>query len=598
MDRQPKSILITDCGTSMTTAVLIELVDGGYRLVARGEAPTTIELPFEDVTVGISSAVRNIEESRGRRILNHMSEGIISPEDEKGNGVDLYLSTSSTGGGLQMMVAGLVRIMTAESAERAALGAGAMVMDVIAIDDGRFPHAKIQRIRELRPDMILLSGGIDGGNYEYVLELAEHIRDAKLKPGLPVIYAGNVSARERVAEILEGKARLFFVDNVRPVLEEEVLEPAGLEIHRRFMEHVVTHAPGYQKLAGWTHGPIIPTTGAVGDLVEGIAKHFNESVLAVNIGDATTDVFSVFEKRFTRTVSGDLGLGSSASNALVEAGLKKVTRWLPFDFPEEEVRNLLRNKTLRPNTLPATLADLMLEHALAREILRLSLDQHKGSVVALRGVRRIRDVSETFKQTGSGETLVNPMALRTIIGSGPIFQQAPRPIQAMMILLDAFQPEGVTQLAMDQHFSAPHAGILSAYHPDIAFSVFQKDSLVSLGDVIAPVGAARPGQPCVNVRFSDEDGSVMSQEFPFGTLRAIAVPRGNVQAEITPAAGFDVGKGKGKSLSMKLVSGLCGVVVDARGRNPLVLPEEDAVRKKLIESWYKALNAYPLEKGV
>src|SRR6058998_652803 len=131
-----RSILATDCGSTTTKAILIErLDDGAYRLVVRGEAPTTVEAPFDDVTVGVLNAVQEVEELAGRKILRDERQ-IVKPRSGEA-GVDVYISTSSAGGGLQMMTAGVVRSMSAESAERAALGAGAIVMDVIATNDGR-----------------------------------------------------------------------------------------------------------------------------------------------------------------------------------------------------------------------------------------------------------------------------------------------------------------------------------------------------------------------------------------------------------------------------------------------------------------------------
>ena len=120
-----KVIVATDCGSTTTKAILIEYINGEYRLISRGEAPTTVEAPFEDVTMGVLNAVGELEELTGRKILDDNGK-FISPS--KSNvGTDIYISTSSAGGGLQMMVAGVVRSMTAESAERAALGAGAIV---------------------------------------------------------------------------------------------------------------------------------------------------------------------------------------------------------------------------------------------------------------------------------------------------------------------------------------------------------------------------------------------------------------------------------------------------------------------------------------
>jgi len=136
-------ILATDVGSTTTKARFFHRRDGEWRFLVAGEAPTTVETPYEDVTLGVRNAVREVEELTGHQILSEDGSGITVPYD--GNvGVDLYCTTSSAGGGLQMMVAGLIKMMTAESANRAALGAGGIVMDVIARDDGRKPYEKIR----------------------------------------------------------------------------------------------------------------------------------------------------------------------------------------------------------------------------------------------------------------------------------------------------------------------------------------------------------------------------------------------------------------------------------------------------------------------
>ncbi|HVP72501.1 MAG TPA: glutamate mutase L, partial [Phycisphaerales bacterium] len=118
-------ILATDCGSTTTKAIMIERqADGSYRQTYRGEAPTTVENPFADVTMGVVSSVTEIGELANRRLIDD-SGAIIRPAKD-GEGCDIYISTSSAGGGLQMMVAGVVKEMTAASAKRAALGAGAI----------------------------------------------------------------------------------------------------------------------------------------------------------------------------------------------------------------------------------------------------------------------------------------------------------------------------------------------------------------------------------------------------------------------------------------------------------------------------------------
>jgi len=429
-----QSVLATDCGSTTTKAILIEKRDGEYRLIVRGEAPTTVEAPVEDVTKGALNAIREVEELSGRTLLE--GEKIITPQEGK-RGADLFLSTSSAGGGLQMMVTGVVKSMTAESAERAALGAGAIVMDVLASNDGRLPHERIERIRHLRPDMILLSGGIDGGTISHVVELAELVEAANPRPRLgigyqlPVIYAGNKDATQNIETILQEKTSLDVVENLRPVLERENLGPAREKIHDLFMEHVMAQAPGYNKLMSWTDVPIMPTPGAVGSIIQTIAEMENIEVVGVDIGGATTDIFSVFQKKFNRTVSANLGMSYSVSNVLAEAGMANIMRWVPFDMDEADLRNRIGNKMIRPTTIPQSLEELMVEQAIAREALRLAFIQHKSFAVGLKGIQQQRTVSDTFDQKASGQTLVNMMSLDMLVGSGGALSHAPRRQQAV-----------------------------------------------------------------------------------------------------------------------------------------------------------------------
>jgi len=599
-NRKLRSILATDCGSTTTKAILIELMDDVYRLVCRGEAPTTVEAPFEDVTMGARNAIHEIEELMGRTFQDEA--GIITPQRDSKVGVDLYLSTSSAGGGLQMMVAGVVKQMTAESAERAALGAGAIVMDVIAINDGRLPHQKIQRIRQLRPDMILMSGGIDGGTVTHVVELAELIAAAEPRPrlgigfNLPVIYAGNKEARKHIHTTLDEQTDLRIVDNLRPVLEREVLGPAREEIHNLFMEHVMAQAPGYNKLMSWTEVPIMPTPGAVGKMIETVASQKKMSVVGVDIGGATTDVFSVFTDTFNRTVSANLGMSYSICNVMLEAGIDNIMRWVPFDIDAADLRNRIRNKMIRPTTIPQTMQELIIEQAIAREALRLAFEHHKSLAVGLRGIQTQRDISEAFEQTSTGASLVDLMRLGMIVGSGGVLSHAPRRVQSALMMLDSFVPEGFTQLAVDSIFMMPQLGVLSSVHPDAAQQVFDRDCLIRLGTAIAPVGNAKEGDDCVSVKLTTSKGQVIERKATYGSMHLIPLAEDETaDVAAKPARGFDLGRGKGSEAHSKVLGGVVGVIIDARGRGPLGLPGDKTHRIRKLVEWYKALDAYPMD---
>ncbi len=604
-----KRIVATDCGSTTTKAILIEQNEKGeYRLVARGEAPTTVEKPFEDVTIGVLNSITELEELTettvpdgfplGRRRL--IKDGkvwrlrkngqVVDQRQDPLEASDLYVSTSSAGGGLQMMVAGVVKAMSAESAERAALGAGAILMDTLAVDDGRKDYQKVERLRQLRPDIILMSGGTDGGTKSHLIDMAEIVHRADPKPRfgdmkLPVIYAGNKDAREEVKQVLGDSIAVKIVDNLRPSLDRENLDPARDEIHEMFLEHVMQQAPGYSKLLEWTSEEVMATPNAVGKLMKAYADQEGINILGVDIGGATTDVFSVFGGVYNRTVSANLGMSYSICNVLKETGIENIARWVPFTIDPAEVRNRLRNKMIRPTTIPQTYEDLLIEHAVAREALRLAFEHHKTLARGLTGMQQQRDVGQIFDQKASGETLVKMMELNMIIGSGGVLSHAPRRAQSALMMMDAYQPEGITMLTVDSIFMMPHLGVLSEHFYEAAKQVFEYDCIVKCGHCIAPVGTGKEGDPCVTVK-----GDGVNLSVRFGQIAVIPCGRGEFkELTIEPARGFNVGAGKGKPVTAKLEGGTVGIIVDARGR-PFHVDLNTPNRIQKLRSWLEAFG--------
>ncbi len=589
-------ILATDCGSTTTKAILIQKVDGEYRQTHRGEAPTTVEEPFADVTMGVINAVTEIQELADRKLVD--DDGNLIRPTSGSEGCDIYISTSSAGGGLQMMVAGVIAEMTAASAKRAALGAGAIVMDVIASNDKRRPHEQIQRIRALRPDMILLSGGTDGGNTTQVVQIAELIAPAKPQPRfgkeyrMPLIFAGNIDAGPLIEDVFDESIELMKVENLRPVLERENLGPARDAIHDLFLEHVMAHAPGYDKLMGWTDAPIMPTPGAVGNILQRIADQQNINVVGVDIGGATTDVFSVFEKTFNRTVSANLGMSYSISNVCAEAGMANVLRWVHFDMDERELRNRVKNKMIRPTTIPQSKEALIFEQGVAREALRLAYIQHKEFATTLKGVQQQRTVGDTFSQEIGGQTIVNNMTLNLLVASGGVLSHAPRMHQTAMMLIDAFEPEGFTRLAKDSIFMMPHLGVLAEVHTRAAVEVFARDCLIYLGTNVAPKGLGKANKPCFNYEIRgatlNESGTIN-----FGEIKLLPLgPGESAEVVIEPVRGFDCGAGSGKRIERTVHGGTVGLVLDGRGR-PLQLPEDRVTCQKTVGQWVDTLELYP-----
>ncbi len=590
-------ILAVDCGSTTTKAILFAREDGRLRTVARGEAPTTVEAPFENVMVGLVNAVRELEEVTGRALLDGDGK-LITPaggEADSPRGVDLFCATSSAGGGLQMMVTGLVRSMTAESAQRAALGAGAIVMDVLSADDGRAAHERVRRVRHLRPDIVLVSGGVDGGAVAGVAEFAELLVAADPRPRfgttfrLPVVYAGNRDAAAEVKRLAEGKFALEVVDNLRPALEREDLSPARAAIHEVFLTHVMSHAPGYAALMDAAGVPILPTPDAVGRVIAAAAARRGENVIAVDIGGATTDVFSVFDGRFLRTVSANLGMSYSLANVVVETGAANIARWLPFEIDEGELRDRLRNKMVRPTTIPEAVDDLLVEQAAAREALRLALAHHRELARPLKGVVRHRTIADTFDQSGPDEETIDLSRVDLIIGSGGVLSHAPSRAGAFLMMLDAFAPSGVAHMAVDSIFMAPHLGVLSTVDEAAAADLFERDCLVPLGAMVAPFGRY-PRKGTVLEATAELPNTSREIAFSAGDFIRLELAAGDeATVRLRPARGVDVGAGPGVAREAVLRGGEAGIVFDCRGR-PLALPGDPAERRARVASWLEALG--------
>lgn len=584
-----RTVLVTDCGSTTTKALLFERKADRWHQTFRGEAPTTVEEPTADVTMGALNAFREVQELSGRTFLHEGPSPFMVTGEDSGRGIDLYLSTSSAGGGLQMLVAGVVHNITTESAERAALGAGAIVMESVSADDGREDYERIETIRHIKPDIVLVTGGIDGGSTAHVVEMAEILVAASPRPRfgdtlkLPVIYAGNADAAVEVSQILSKRAQVVVVPNVRPRLDHENLGPAREAIHEFFLSHVMSHSPGYGTLMSWSPVPIMPTPAAVGDIVQMYAERTGKNVLCVDIGGATTDVFSVFvdrsgQRAFNRTVSANLGMSYSIANVLVEAGVQNIRRWLPFGISETELRDRLRNKMIRPTSIPQTIEDLWVEQAVCREALRLSLKHHRSLAIGLESARE-KGIADVFRQSSDRYELVDLMSLDIAIGSGGVLSHAPSRAQAALMLVEGFALEGITQLAVDSIFMMPHLGVLASVHPEAAREIFENDCLVYLGVSVAP----RYNEKKVRSDALADvylDGERLGQVQRGKVLRLKTAARGKGLLKVAPLSnGVDVGSGPGEPLIREVILGETGIICDGRNR-PIVIPEDSATAQR------------------
>jgi hypothetical protein len=277
-----------------------------------------------------------------------------------------------------------------------------------------------------------------------------------------------------------------------------------------------------------------------------------------------------------------------------------VMRWVPFHMNERDLRNRVKNKMIRPTTIPQSMEELIFEQAIAKEALRLAFVQHKNFATVLKGIQQQRTIADAFEQSASGATLVNMMSLDILVGSGGVLSHAPLRQQAALMLIDAFLPEGMTRLAVDSIFMMPQLGVLTAVQKQAATEVFNKDCLIHLGTCVAPVGELKKAGPMMDYKITLPEGKVESGTLQYGDIKLINLGVGEnglplkAKAELTPTKGLDLGRGKGDKVVTELSGGVTGIILDGRGR-PFVLPEDDKTRIQKLKEWMLALDIYPAE---
>lgn len=492
-----QNIVITDIGSTTTKALLLSSENGKYRIKGIENSPTTVEKPFEDVCIGLFNAVRLLEKNTNIDLLSPAStvDSFDFTEDV------CYLTTSSAGGGLQILVIGLSLQDSAGSACRAAFGAGGVILETLAINDDRTAIEQIGLIDLLHPDIILFSGGVEGGAYSSVIRMSEILKVSNPKPKfgvdtrIPLIYAGNIEARDFVKVVFGKKFDLHVVDNIRPTIREENLQPARDEIHRIFMENVMEQAPGYSKLKGLVTDAIIPTPTGVLKSLETFSGSDTRNVIAFDIGGATTDIFSNIFDKYYRTVSANYGMSYSIANVMADAGFEKIRRWLPENVDSDYIRNYICNKMLYPTYLPRDDLQMAIEHAAAREAVKMSFKHHLSMNFNIRKIGhldRIKDNDCKFSEAMYYEKSLEKKKFvlkdfRVILAAGGIVTGAADKNRIALLCSDALAVDGITELWYDNRFLSPHLGKLSELSVETAKDVLLNEGYSKLALSIKPL---------------------------------------------------------------------------------------------------------------
>ena len=455
-------VLVAEIGSTTTVVNGFSGIHAGEPVfVGQGQAPTTVL--DGDVRIGLQGAMEDLARNMGTEALEY----------------EEMLATSSAAGGLKMTVHGLVYDMTAKAAKEAALGAGGIIHHITA---GKLRRTDLQRIREIKPNLILLAGGVDYGERDTALHNAEMIRSMDLK--IPVIYAGNCENQDEMRLIFdeESGTRLYVVENVYPKIDQLNVEPCRAVIQDAFEDHIV-HAPGMEHVRELVSGPIVPTPGAVMECTKLLNQRIG-NLIVFDVGGATTDLHSVTEDsdqigrilispepKAKRTVEGDLGVYVNMHNILDLIGEEALKK----DLPGLDLEKVLREY----KAIPDTTEQIRFVERLTKEAVLRATERHAGQIRYVYGPSGRSTLAEGKDLTQVRYIVGTGGALTRLPGRVEILKEIARHNETGLLLF----PGDHAEILIDNDYIMASLGVLSRKYPEAALRLLEKSLGITFPEI-------------------------------------------------------------------------------------------------------------------
>jgi uncharacterized protein (TIGR01319 family) len=448
--------IMIDFGSTYTKTVAVDLTSS--RILGCAQAPTTVQ----DLMIGLTEALANLAQITGPIEFDHK------------------LACSSAAGGLRMIAIGFVKELTVEASRRAALGAGAKVVEVFA---NGLDSQDLALIKDIAPDLILLSGGTDGGNKAVLLENARMLAGSGVKA--PVVVAGNRKVAHEAAEILKASGvEAIVTENVLPQVDVINVEPAREAIREVFMKRIVL-AKGLDKAQSYVGHVLMPTPMAVLHAAKLLAEGTRDEpglgdVVIVDVGGATTDLHSVGETAPSgntvikglpepfakRTVEGDLGIRHNARTLLELAGPSKIFAAANLGSVAADLPAYVEQVAQMPRKVPDNPVEARLDLGLAKTATEVAMARHAGTF------EEVHFVDGKVRQL-TGKDL---SGVKALIGTGGVFAHGAHGFEILEgAKYDPAAPQSLRprepQLYLDSSYCLYAVGLLSQVDADAALRV-------------------------------------------------------------------------------------------------------------------------------
>ena len=453
-----KPVLLIDFGSTYTKVTAVDVESEA--LLGTASSYTTVQT---DIGEGLQNALNLLEEKTGKLEF-----------------AERY-ACSSAAGGLRMITSGLVPELTAEAAKQASLGAGAKVIRVFSYE---LTKKDVEEIVQSRPDMILLTGGTDGGNSECILANAKRL--SSVEPICPVVIAGNRNCADECAELLD-KWETHVCENVMPRFNELNIEPAQQQIRQIFLNRII-QAKGLSKAAELISGILMPTPAAMMAAMELLSEGTKTEpgigeLVAVDLGGATTDVYSIadgmptqantivkglMEPYAKRTVEGDIGMRYSIWGIVEAGGIDRVSQLSGIE--PQRAKEMIQYLSEHTDTLPQDEEWENLDFALASLAVETAVARHAGTIEQV-----YTPMGLAYSQKGKDLTPVK----RVVVTGGAIIHTKRTGQIAAHSLQNPSQPASLrpidAKFLVDRKYILAAMGLLGQYYPDIAVRIMKKE---------------------------------------------------------------------------------------------------------------------------
>jgi hypothetical protein len=573
------SLVAIDVGSINTRAHFFDSVEGRYRFLAAAETTSTVGAPAFDLNVGVLNALQQLQEFTGRTLVTERGL-LISADNENGVGANAATMTFSGGPPLKVVTVGLLGEVSLLSVNKLVQSGYCRVVETLSLNDRRKPESIIDTICQTLPDLIVLAGGTNRGASRSVVRLANYLALAltlipeKERP--EILFVGNENLQEEIDNLLGSLTRLHRAPNIRPNLDQENLGPATQQLTELYFQIQARKLDGLKELRDLADGQFLPSANALGRVVRFLSTVIDapKGMLGVDLGASHTAVASAFAGDLQLRVFPELGMGASLGGMISETNLAQIMRWIPFDLKDDFVLDYLHNKPLFPQSLPASPEELAIEHAAARQVMRLAI----GKSLPMFPSEAIYPLPGTV-----------PWFDRILV-TGSTVSRAPLLEQSLMMILDAIQPVGIATIILDQNNLVGAIGAGAELDPLLAVHVLESNAFMNLGTVITPVGTPR-GDTVVRIQMVREGQKEPVVEVKHGELYMIPLPSGKAaDLYVQPMPNINIGLGQGRGgWVRRVVGGAFGIIIDARGR-PVQVPTSYNRRLASLQDWDTALT--------